>query len=144
MRLQNNASSIRQICFKIAGNGFGLGEVADFENKTSYQNLIRQFCKTAVSRWSFPVTILKGPHECNLRKAVPQEYKNLIVQYTVPALMTVIDIMQDEGAKKADRLKAAEMLLERAYGKAIQPVIADVNTNSLVIKLEGQLADWAK
>ena len=29
-------------------NGFGLGEVADFENKTSYQNLIRQFCMLAL------------------------------------------------------------------------------------------------
>ena len=34
--------------YKVADNGFGLGEVADFENKTSYQNLIRQFCMLAL------------------------------------------------------------------------------------------------
>ena len=85
-----------------------------------------------------------GANGINGRKPVPVEFKNLVTQNTVPALMTVINIMQDSNAKNADRLKAAEMLLERAYGKAIQPIVGDINTNSLVIKLEGQLADWAK
>ena len=78
------------------------------------------------------------------RPKLPAEFKEVVKCNTVPALMTVINIMQDSNAKAADRLKAAEIIIERAYGKAVQPIIGDINTNSLVVKLEGQLADWAK
>ena len=37
---------------QLAYNVHGLAKLPTFENKTSYQNLIRQFCQTAVTCWA--------------------------------------------------------------------------------------------
>jgi hypothetical protein len=59
------------------------------------------------------------------RPKEPEGFKELVRSYTLPALKVVYEILIDVKAKKADRLKAAEIIIERAYGKAIQPIIGE-------------------
>lgn len=62
-----------------------------------------------------------NPHNGkNGRKKLPKEFKELAEKNTVPALEVVLNIMNDAGAKHTDRLKAAEMVLDRAIGKPKQ------------------------
>ncbi len=57
----------------------------------------------------------------------------LIKESVVEAVTVARDIMRDEGARKADRLAAANLLLERRYGKANQPINrgTEVDLNNL-------------
>ena len=54
------------------------------------------------------------------RKPIPQEFKELAEKYSVTALQKVIEIMQDESNKTADRLRAIEIVLDRGIGKPLQ------------------------
>lgn len=56
------------------------------------------------------------------RPKVPEEFRELVRKATIPALQTVISIANDTKAKTADRIRAAEIIIERAYGKATQPI----------------------
>lgn len=51
-----------------------------------------------------------------------QGLKALCQQKTQLAIDTVVKILKDKSAKDSDRLKAAEILLDRAYGKPLQEV----------------------
>ena len=63
------------------------------------------------------------------RPKTPQEFKDLVKANAVPAINTLIQIMNNPKAKDPDRIKAADVIIERAYGKAVQPIDADVNAN---------------
>jgi hypothetical protein len=63
------------------------------------------------------------------RPAQPEEFKRVVRENALPALLTLIEIMRDADAKQADRIKAAEIVIERAYGKAPQAV--DMNVKSV-------------
>lgn len=56
------------------------------------------------------------------RPKVLEEFKNLCRKNSVDALTEVIKILKNEKSKNSDKLKAAEMILDRAYGKPIQEV----------------------
>ena len=56
----------------------------------------------------------------NGRPKEPKEFKELAKARSLDALKVVIDIMNNYEAKHSDRIKAAEMIIDRAYGKAIQ------------------------
>lgn len=54
-------------------------------------------------------------------KAV-REVVELARAHTVAAITALADIVQDSGAPPAARVTAADKLLERGWGKAVQPV----------------------
>jgi hypothetical protein len=56
------------------------------------------------------------------RPAMPEAIKKKLKDLTPDAVDTVEQIMKDPKARPADRLKAAEMILDRVYGKATQPI----------------------
>ena len=61
----------------------------------------------------------------NGRPKIPQEFKDIVKANTVKAINTLVNIMDDASAKEADRIKAAEIVIDRAYGKAAQPIMGD-------------------
>lgn len=56
------------------------------------------------------------------RKPIPQEFKELAEQYSLPALKKAIEIIQDDDTRTADKLRAIEIILDRGIGKPIQTV----------------------
>ena len=71
----------------------------------------------------------------NGRPKQPKEFKALVKSNTVPALEAVIRIMNDDTAKDSDRIKAAELIIDRAYGKSVQPIDADVKADVNIFAL---------
>jgi hypothetical protein len=67
------------------------------------------------------------PATTGSRAKVSPEFEELITANTVNALRAVLDVM--ENGKDAERLRAAAFILERALGKSVQPIDADVNAN---------------
>lgn len=65
------------------------------------------------------------------RPKQPKEFKDIVRANTVTALNAVLGIMNDEGAKPADRLKASEIIIDRAYGKAAQPIVGDKDFDAI-------------
>jgi hypothetical protein len=62
----------------------------------------------------------------------PKQGKQLTAlarEYTTSAMETLIEIMEDKSAPKSARAKAAEVILDRGWGKAPQTV--NLNTNPL-------------
>jgi hypothetical protein len=58
------------------------------------------------------------------RPKASDEYKALVKANTVQAMQTVIDLMRNS-PKEDIRLKAAQEVIDRAYGKAAQPIVGD-------------------
>ena len=67
------------------------------------------------------------------RPKLSKAFKKILDVNDVIALRTIVSIMKDKKASKKDRLKAAEIIIERKYGKAVQPVGNDEN-GKLVIQ----------
>jgi len=77
------------------------------------------------------------------RPKVPKEVKELLKARSVDAVNFIVSTMQDEKAKQDLRVKCAEIIIERAYGKATQ--IVDVDSNSKIcITLDDRLAEYAE
>ena len=56
------------------------------------------------------------------RPPMPEELKQAVRRMAPTALDVLSSIVADESAKKADRIRAAEVLLDRGYGKPAQSV----------------------
>ena len=81
----------------------------------------------------------------NGRPKTPEEFKQLARENSLAALQKVIAIMHNDEAKLNDQLKAAEMVMDRAWGKPIQGMeVSGPEGNALTIKLEGALSEWSK
>ena len=79
------------------------------------------------------------------RPKTPEEFKQLARENSLAALQKVIAIMHNDEAKLNDQLKAAEMVMDRAWGKPIQGMeVSGPEGNALTIKLEGALSEWSK
>jgi hypothetical protein len=72
------------------------------------------------------------------RPKTPEAFKQLARENAIPALQTAIDIMQDTKKQAKDRLKAAEIVINRAYGLPVQAVTGgedeEGNTKPLTIE----------
>lgn len=70
-----------------------------------------------------------GERRGGRRKGVPNKstssLKDLARQYTDDALLTLADIMADEGEPAAARVSAANAILDRGYGKPSQTIAGD-------------------
>jgi hypothetical protein len=61
------------------------------------------------------------------RPKLDDALKKRIRGLTPVAIDTLETIMKNAKAKDSDRIKASEVILDRAWGKATQPIDADVN-----------------
>lgn len=77
------------------------------------------------------------------RPKLPEEFKELAKTNSVTALQKVIDILNNPESDNKDRLKAAEIIMDRAWGKANQPIDGQIN-GGLTIKIDGNVKDWAR
>ena len=66
------------------------------------------------------------------RPKMPEEMKLAFREHSQTALNTLVDIMTN-GDKNSDRVKASEVILDRAWGKAAQTINADINTGIKVL-----------
>jgi hypothetical protein len=74
------------------------------------------------------------------RPKVPDEVKALLKANTLPAVNTLITIMSDKKAKHADRIRCAETVLDRVYGKAAQPIVGDNEFDAINIAAKRDLS----
>lgn len=63
--------------------------------------------------------------------------RELAKQHTEAAIDTLVEIMRNVDAREAARVAAAEVLLDRAWGKATQPLDHQGQAFSLVLNLGG-------
>ena len=54
------------------------------------------------------------------RPKIPQEFKDLAKEHSISALKKVIFIMESGVSDHKDQLRAAEIIMDRAWGKAVQ------------------------
>ena len=79
------------------------------------------------------------------RKPTPKEFKELAENSSVDALETVINILRDPEARHADKIKAAELILDRAYGKAKQGMeLTGEDGGAITIELLNEIKELAK
>lgn len=74
------------------------------------------------------------------RKPIPQDVKDMLKAATKDAAKLLIDTMKNDSEKIDMRIKCAETILDRVYGKATQPIESD---STVKVILEG-LEDFAK
>ena len=72
----------------------------------------------------------------------PQNVQEMLRLATPEAVRLLVKVMRDEDVKPELRVKCAESIMEKAYGKGTQAAAKDLN-GSVVIALEGELADYA-
>ena len=63
------------------------------------------------------------------RPKLPEELKEAFRAAAPDALRVLVGIINDEKARHADRIRAAEVVLDRGYGKPVQAV--DLDTSSI-------------
>lgn len=56
------------------------------------------------------------------RPKMPEEFRQLARENSIPALQVVVNILKNPASANKDRLKAAEIILDRAWGKPVQGV----------------------
>ncbi len=64
------------------------------------------------------------------RKRIPDDIKKMLREASPDAVKLLIDTMNNTKEATDLRIKCAEKILERVYGKAVQPIDADLNANS--------------
>ena len=83
------------------------------------------------------------------RPRIPAEFTELAQDYASDALMTVVKIYKAPDTKNTDRIRAAEIIMDRAWGKPSQSSLleldANVTNNSIVVTFSSpELDEWAK
>jgi len=68
------------------------------------------------------------------RPKMPEELKEAFKALAPQALKTLTDVMNN-GSRDGDRVKAAEVILDRGYGKATQPIDASLEGSIQVINV---------
>jgi hypothetical protein len=59
------------------------------------------------------------------RKKIPADLRSLARGHTALCIRTLSGIVSNDGAPAAARVSAAGLLLERGWGKAVQPIAGD-------------------
>lgn len=71
----------------------------------------------------------------------PIAAEELLLRSGVAAVEVIVSLMQDSGMKPELRLKAAESILDRAYGKNAVPSGGE---GEGVVRFEGVLEEWSR
>lgn len=67
------------------------------------------------------------------RTKMPEEMKQAFRAAAPDALRVLVRIVNDEEAKHGDRIRAAEVILDRGYGKPLQAVDVDASSIPQVV-----------
>ena len=67
------------------------------------------------------------------RKKIPDDVKEMLKAATPDAVRYLASLVNDVAAKDADRVKAAEIILDRVYGKPQQSVDIDAKSIPQVV-----------
>ena len=79
------------------------------------------------------------PKKSDAEKNANKNALALIKLHTVDAVKTVLAVMENAKTRPADRLRAAELILERAYGKAPATVQVETVDNSIMADIKKEL-----
>ena len=72
------------------------------------------------------------------RPKVPPELREAAKSAAPEALQTAIDLMRNPGVEPADRLRAASIVLDRAYGKPVQATeISGPDGGAITMRTQG-------
>jgi hypothetical protein len=79
----------------------------------------------------------------NGRPKTPEDVKEAFRSYTKEALEILVRIMQDENQKASDRLRAADSILDRGWGKPYQQIQLDEQREKTInVKLTDDMKEW--
>ena len=80
-------------------------------------------------------------NSCGGRKPIPEDLKEAFQLSGHEALDVLLSVMRDKKARNADRIKAAEIILDRGYGRPRQAVAVEPaeNSNSGVVILPARM-----
>ena len=76
------------------------------------------------------------------RKAIPQEVREMLQAATPAAVQLLVDTIDDKEARLDLRVRCAELVLDRVYGKATQPIEGDLS-GGVIITLDTELSRYA-
>jgi DNA-binding transcriptional MerR regulator len=77
------------------------------------------------------------------RPKTPEDVKLAFRAHTKEALEVLVRIMQDEEQKASDRLKAAEAILDRGWGKPYQAIQLDEQQEKKVqVEFAPEMKEW--
>lgn len=71
------------------------------------------------------------------RRVMPPELRNALDAATPAAVKLLHDTVNDEAARLSDRIRAAEVILDRAFGKPTQAVEMEADIQTHADPLEG-------
>jgi hypothetical protein len=69
------------------------------------------------------------------RAAVPKDVQEAFRRHTMEALTVILEIMRDKRGKKRDRLAAANSILDRGIGKAVQRLEGASEDGAIVVNI---------
>lgn len=69
------------------------------------------------------------------RPKLPEELKEAFRAAAPDALDVLVRILKDEEAKHSDRIRCAEIILDRGYGKPVQAVDLETTTSEVGVVL---------
>lgn len=79
------------------------------------------------------------------RRKVDPLVRDALVNSSLEAANTLIEIMKDKRVSPKVRCDAAQAILNRVYGKAVQPIDAAAGEciEPIIVKFVGELDEWA-
>lgn len=98
---------------ELAAKGYNNKEIAEIVGRTTVN------VNNALRQPHSQQTLVNGIRD---RVSADEQVVEVIRSNVVKAVTTLAEIMDDEDAKKSDRIAAAEALLNRRYGKPNQPI----------------------
>jgi len=78
------------------------------------------------------------------RPKAPARVVELARAQTESAIFTLVEVMQNKKAPPSSRVAAAQALLDRGWGKPVQPVDGDGEGGPLAIEIVRRVVDPAK
>lgn len=69
------------------------------------------------------------------RKPLAPELRDMLLPLGEKSVNALKSVLESDTAKDADKLKAAEIVMDRLLGKATQPIVADVHTEEKPVTL---------
>lgn len=108
-------------------------KLAAVKNLTPFRSddpkVSEEMAREAIERNKLRVKQVNGPILPAIAPRTMRELMNAARANTLSAMETVIDIMTDAEATDAMRLRAAEIILDRGWGKTIDLVKAKIDTD---------------
>lgn len=74
------------------------------------------------------------------RPPLAPDLKNMLLPLGDKAVKALIAVLDDPDAKHADKLRAAEIVMDRLLGKAALPIVADVHREEQPVTLSEMMA----